>query len=775
MGRVLFGALALFVALGAVRVRAQDDEISRVRILARVIASAGVRGHLLDPVCDGDRTLEPADEGLFTYAVVRAARAPDHPLVIDAGGLLTPNGVLRFTAEQSPAALAEMTQQLGYRALAFGETELGAPRPDMIEVVRELRARRVPMIASNLRCTPSTQALCDQLVDASDGISMHTVLEARVAVLAFLRDSALTHVAPELAAGLVIEPLEPSVERDVREARRRGAELVVTVLPLSVDRALEVINGLPREARPDLIVLAHAGAHLFSARPTAIETTIVAPAPGDAAEITIRDERDLRIARSITAEPIAMRGISTGEPVLDLADEIGDAYCDTWGRTLPGGHLAEPIDVQGVATLVAQIVREAAGADVAVLDPASIDPTWRPARAGALTESDVYVALQHDEPLVVASVSRAWIEGLAQHVTHHPLVTPGLETRGGIRLGDRPLVTRAYYRVVTLQLVAARGSLDGLDPHETPQWEPLPDATLRSVVHDALSRRDTRDPRAVRARPSDTPEWLLTGSLDGTFAGSSISNPGYDVASLNRSSTISLGLEVNLGASASAPDWTWENTFVTRYRTQWSPSTSAGTSGAFSEAIDQIQLRSTASWRGFQTASASHEWYVPDPYVEAFVESELTQPASRPFHWFLIRPLVGLRFTLIPELDIKLDVGFQTQALAGGLLDAMGQPLGTVDGGLGAVVTLRPWDLIRDGARHTTLSGTADFFWSDPLTRNLWQLRGQLDAQIDLAGPLSLSLGVRLYLQQDRQVALGAAVDATAGIRVSGLGRLVGP
>jgi hypothetical protein len=105
----------------------------------------------------------------------------------------------------------------------------------------------------------------------------------------------------------------------------------------------------------------------------------------------------------------------------------------------------------------------------------------------------------------------------------------------------------------------------------------------------------------------------------------------------------------------------------------------------------------------------------------------------------------------------------------------MGQPEGTIDGGVGVLVTLRPWDLLRDGDRHTTLSGTADFFWSDPLTRNLWQLRGQLDAQIDLAGPLSLTLGVRLYLQQDRQVALGAAVDATAGLRVSGLGRLVGP
>lgn len=737
--------------------------------VARIIASAGVRGHLLDPVCDDATALAPADEGLFTYAVVRAAAASDHPMVLDAGGLLAPNGVLRFAAEQAPDALATMVEALGYRALAFGQSELAAPRTDMLTMARALRARRIPMIASNLRCADETRELCDVLVDASDGTSMHTVRDAHLAVLAFLADDALSHVSPDLAQGLSIEPVEQALEREVRQARRRGAAVVVAVLPLSVDRSLQIVNDLHHEARPDVVVLSHAGVHLFSARPTAIETTIVAPAPGDAAEIIVRDELDLRVPRTAVSEPIAMRGISTGEPVLDLADEIGDAYCDAWGRTLPGAHLTRPIDAADITLLAAQLARERAGADFAVLNRGVVDGTWRPAREGALTESDVYVAIQYDEPLVVADVSRAWVEALAHRVEDEHLVTPGLD---GTHVGGRALVTRATYRVVTLRFLAdgGDGALEGLDPDDPPDWEPLDDATLRSVVHDALGVRDSRDPRDVRAHPGDAPEWLLTGSIDGTFSGSSISNPGYDVASLNRSSTVAMGLEVNLGAAATAPDWTWENTFVARYRTQWSAS-----GHAFAEAIDQVQLRSTGAYRGFRTPEGTHPWYLPDPFVEAFVETELTQPDTRNFHWFLVRPLAGLRFTLVPELDVKLDLGFQTQALAAGLHDTTGAPEDTVDGGLGVVVTLRPFDLVRDGDRHTTISGLADFFWSDPLTRNLWQLRGQLDAQIDLAGPLSLTLGVRLYLQQDRQVALGAAVDATAGLRLSSIGRFVGP
>src|SRR5262249_26881747 len=134
--RVLFGALAFFASwLATSTALAQRlEDTSDMHAVARVIASGGVHGHLLDPICDRDRTLVPADEGLFTYGVVRAAHEHDHPLVVDAGGLLAPNGVMRFTAEHDADALAAMVQALGYRALAFGETDLGAPRPDMLAI-----------------------------------------------------------------------------------------------------------------------------------------------------------------------------------------------------------------------------------------------------------------------------------------------------------------------------------------------------------------------------------------------------------------------------------------------------------------------------------------------------------------------------------------------------------------------------------------------------------------------------------------------------------------
>lgn len=239
------------------------------------------------------------------------------------------------------------------------------------------------------------------------------------------------------------------------------------------------------------------------------------------------------------------------------------------------------------------------------------------------------------------------------------------------------------------------------------------------------------------------------------------------MALLNRVSTVALGLEVNLRADATAPHWTWENLGVLRYRTQWTQGATTATGrnpGAFTEAVDQIQLRSAGSYRGFRASNS--EWFVPDPYVEVFIESEFTEPSTRGWHWFLLRPTLGARFPLTTDLELKLQTGLEAQLL---------RPGNEADWGLGAVLTLRPWDLLRDGDHRLQLQGLVDFFFADPGDANRIQVRGSLDASLDLAGPLALTFGTRIYLQQERGGDIGLAVDATAGLRMGTLTRGIGP
>jgi hypothetical protein len=758
-------------------------------VVARIIASGGVQGHFGVPVCTDGRDLAPHPRAAYTYALVRQARAADRPLVIDTGGLLEPGGVVRFAAEHDPRTVARLVRALGYRALALGESDLAARPARHIRVLEALRSRGIPVVASNLRCRASARALCNAVIDAADEAPVLEVGERRAAILAMLDPAVLRRIEPERARGLSLAPIAEALPEAVARARER-ADLVVAVLALGIEDALARLDALDSAGRPDLVILADPASHLLFARPTSIVPAVVSPPSDDAVEVVVREDNEVRAGiPQMIAQPLGLAGVTAGQPVLDFLDRIGPAYCATWGRVLAGGHLERSIDADGIATLVAGLVRSSVDADVAILNTAIIDATFQPARPHELTESDLYVALEHDEPVFEAWVPREWIVELATRRERHRLVVPGLTGTGGnLRVRGRPLVPRARYRVVTIRFLARGG--DGVLPSLPAgvTWTPVrlsslrfgalagdelereldPALSLREIALRALSQRDPRDPRDALRDGSEAPEWIIQGFVDGTFAGSSVSNPArYDASLLNRASTVALGLEVNLRADATAPAWTWENLGIFRYRTQWTPGPEMmgiRGPGAFTEAVDQIQLRSTASYRGLRDAPG--DVWVPDPYVEVFVESEVTQPTSRAFHWLLLRPTLGARFPLTTDLELKLQTGLQAQLLQQG---------NEAELGVGVLLTLRPWDLLRDGDRRVQLQGLVDFFYADPGDANRWQLRGSFDASLDLAGPLAITFGVRAYLQQDRGADVGVAIDATAGLRLGTLTRAVGP
>ena len=782
-GRI--AALALALVLGAsARAAAQRD------VLARVIATADVDGHLGIPVCDGSADLAPHPRALYTYALVRQARAADQPLVLDAGGLLGQGGVVRFAAEHDTDGLAELVLSLGYDALAFGARELEAPRSRVIPLAEALRARGLPFVASNLRCRGSVaRPLCDAVLDADDPTLVVRAGQLEVAVLAMTAPRVLRRLEPELARGLALTPIEDALPAAV-SAVQAHADLVVLMLDADHDDALTILEGVEPARRPDLVILSDPHSRLLFGRPVDVTPAIVTPPSSDAVEIVVREDSEVRVGvPQMVAQPLAQQGLTVGEPVLSFLDRIGPSYCDVWGESLPGGRLARPIDREELNALVADFLREAIDADVGVLNRSLFDPTFRPAHADELTASDLYVALQHDELVYEAQVPREWLLDLAGRRAGHALATSGLRGAGGdTRLRGRPLVSRASYRVVTTRFLARGGGETLPALPDGVAWRPVrlsalrrwrsaddlhldldPTLTVREIALRALGVREARDPRDARPSANDSPEWVIQGFVDGSFSGSSVSNPAtYQAAQLNRASTISLGTEINLRADATAPTWTWESLGVFRYRTQWTEgSTSMGmrSPGVFNEAVDQVQLRSTGSYRGLRSGAVTEPW-VPDPYLEVFVETELTQPSSRGFHWLLVRPTLGARFPLTTDLELKLQTGLEGQVL---------QSDGEAVAGVGAVLTLRPWDLLRAGARSVQVQGLIDFFFADPGDANRFQVRGSFDASLDLAGPLAITFGARAYMQQERGGEVGFALDATAGFRIGTLTRVVGP
>lgn len=768
-----------------------------IRTIARVLATGDVDGRFAHPVCDGRETLHQEDHAAFTYALMREANAEDRPLVVDTGGLLAPHGVARFSAERHPESLATMVQRVGYRALALGLDDLAAPRAGLVSVARELRARRIPIVASNLRCAPEQQELCDQLVDASDGVSTHVVNGRLTAFIAVLRENALHSVAPDLAEGLELEPPRETIERFTRMARERGAELVVAVIDGRLEGGpIELATQIEPDARPNVLLVSGYDELLF-ARPRTVRPVLVGTLERETVEVRIRESVEIMDGYEMLAQPLEGRGITVAEPVLDWIDEIGAEYCDAWGQELAGAHLEEPIDVPGMLDMVAEIMRYETGADIAVINRQALDRRWRAAREGSLTASDVYIALEYDEPLQVATVDERWLQALARQAdSTGNLVTPGLEfeidgTSTSVHVGGHATASRQDYRVVTLRFLASGGDEDLIPPLPNgSSWETLEGdtGTLRGMVLDHLDRERDEDPRENLPSTEETTEWTFGASVDLGLSASTIENPlrectpeelammpspcddegfflneegertpFFGTTQLLFREVLSFSIASDFRANAAAPDWTWESSASARYQTIW-----ASTSNSYFESQDQIRARSGLSWTGLRDDNED-QWYLPDPTVGLFVESEFTQAPTRPWHWLLFRPTAGLRFQLTDELQLGLNAGMQVQLLEEPDLDP--------GAGVGATLTLEEWDFLSYDDRAARLSFTFDYFLGQLGDEYEGVLRGQLDAAYDLAGPLAITTSFSLLLQHEGTRYWGASLNATVGIRLSTVGR----
>lgn len=758
MVRIVLSVLALAIVCQPLTAHAQGA--GEVQMVARLLVTSGVGGAHADPVCDEGTSLEPTSFASYVarLAAERERDALGATLTLDAGGLLAPHGVARFAADNEPSALGDLVRELQYDALAFGEAELGTPRASMIAAARALRRRGIPMLASNLYCDADAQELCDVLVDASDGVPTFDVDGRSVAVLSFMAPEALRRVAPENSAGLRLSPLAAGMQSAVDAARERGADVVVAIVDdgwgaEALARLLPWIQTLEGASKPDVVLSAGGGSELLFARPATFQPAIVAPPPGRAIDVHIR-----RNSISQTYDVLAQAFDPAPEPappVVSYIERIGSRYCEAWGHALPGGTLEEEMDVDGLLELTADIMRGATGAEVAFLNRSVADARWRPAHPGELTASDVYIGLQYDEPLVMATVDARWLDSI-KNVDLTQLLTPGFEiVAKKVKIHGRPIEVRGTYQVVTLRYLAEGG--DELLP-PGPDWQPVPGGSLRSVVLAYLEEPSEGDPRQSLPTPLDDIEWTLSFNADATFGGSTVRNPGaYGDSQFGRSDTASFGVASAFSIDGISSAIGWENDFVLNFRL-----TDAG--DGFDEGADLLSYRTNFRYRGFRHANDSI--YVPEPFIESYVESELTEANGRDFHHLLLRPTAGLRFSLTNKLSLRASAGFEVESL---------DPDADILPGVGAVLQLSRWRLMASGQKMVDLAITADWFFSDPGGIARHTLRGNFDLLFTMTGHLGLALVMNLYGVQEDGGDFSTATDVTAALRVQWLHRRLRP
>ncbi|NOY89581.1 MAG: hypothetical protein GXP55_00130 [Deltaproteobacteria bacterium] len=749
--------LCLWLIASSVQAQGSVD----LQLMARLYVSSDTHGHVADPVCRDGEDFEPTELARSLSALSMARHADPQSLMIDTGTILGPHAVARFAAQTEPAQLAALLADLGYDAIGFGETELGLPRSMLLDVARALRSRGVPLLATNLYCGPEAQDLCDALVDGVDGVPFFQVGRERIALFAFLTPEALGRVPPENTRGVRLAPLKESMIAAVRAARARGATAVIVSVQDgsgadAVSRVMANLAGVSAEDKPDLVLSAEAGAELIFARPATFRPPIASAPTRGTASVEVRRDTQRGIF-DVLVQPMTPAD-SVHDPLSSFLDRMGRAYCERWGRALPGARLgADSLDADGMLDLTAGILLEATGAEIALLGRGVTDSTYEQAGDTPLTASDVFVALQYDDPLATATVPGTWLRTLARSLDPAKLLALGLSVSGAntatekIKVNGRALELQGNYRIVTSSFLATGG--DRLLPAGA-DFTLSHDLRVRGAVLDYLGRPRPGDPRESLPDLADRVEWSSRFDTDATFTGSSVRNPGdYTDSQLARENTAALGLGSTLAFAASSRSLAWDNTLTARYSV-------TQTGNGFDEGDDLISYRTNLRYRGWH--SQTPEVYVPEPFLEAFVESEFTTSDTLGYHHLLVRPTLGFAFTLTSKLLLKLNGGFEVEAL---------DPEASVLPGAGANLELKPWQLMRDGVRRVDVGLTVDYFVSDIGAANRQTLRARFDTTFTLSGSLSFALLVDLFGVRSGAGPFSIAINTTAALRFRFVGR----
>lgn len=727
-------------------------------------ASSGFEGRLAEPLCRPGRALRPLAFSRYAAALGESTRRQVPNFVFDSGGLLAPHGLTQFALEQAADETASLVRDLGYHALVVGHEELRLPRASLVRSARALAAKGVPMIASNLRCERSARALCDQIVDSSDGVSIHPIENERVALIGIIGPVLFSRLPPKSAQGLQVLSAKESLMAASQQARKQGATVVIASVdfgqgPEAAGAALGLVASLPEGSKPDVVVVAGSGREFLFARPLAFQPALVAAPPSGIVRMQMRRELFLDTL-SLIARPLDPSKYASAK-VQRWIENVGPRYCEIWGDAFAGAPLDHAIDGQGLLELVASILLERTGADVAVLPRSLLEESWRPLRRGRLSASDIKIGLRFEEKVATSQVEAGWLEGMAKSPTDGPWFVQGarVEKDGDeekVEINGRAIESKGSYRIVALESM----TLDNdVALPAGPSWEILDTPSLSALLMDYFDTPRQEDPRRAVKDPSERTEWIYRIDTDATFAGAAVRNSaGYQQPLLQRTGTVTFGLDSNLRVDVRAPSWDLENIGQILYRL-----TQTGT-GPLTEGADRTSYRATLIWKTFHERKP--RFYVPEPFAENYLESELTVPATRDYRAFLVRPTGGLQFSIFEELVFRVSGGFEWQAL---------QPGADVLPGTGFQVVLRPWEFLKKDERRVKFEGLFDYFVSGFPDLNRQTIRMRFDGAFDLTRALSLAIIFNLFGIREAGLPMATASDTSLALRVHWLRRRLGP
>ena len=719
----------------------------------RLVVSSGLQGDVARLAC-----VPASERAAGLYSLVRSLnrRAGDDVLRLDAGDLFGASAVAHLATRDHLPALVDAVLSSGLRALAVGHRDLAGPRADVIARARALSARGVRTVLSNLSCDSAGQDLCDALVDGGDDPLVLATPAGGVGVVALVAPASLTAVARDRAEGITLAPPAEALGRAVLAARVAGARFVVAFYdpesPGTLADTVHMVRALPRDQRPDVVfaqdldrdlatmeIERGAALRVFATEPgRVVETSLPAPATPSVVE----PEGDVPPA------------------VTTLGDAIGEQLCRVAAEVLPGAALTAPLDREGFTSLLLDVARESARAEVAVINRGAVRPIANFPLRGRISRVDVLGALPFDDVLRVGRMKGELLAAFVRSGRAERFRLRGVTVDGdALLVNGRPLESDQYYRVVTSGFVADGGD-GGLGEEGEVAYEDDPVGSPRETLLAWLATPRGGDITRAPIDPARRTRWTFRGFIDASLSDTTITNnPNYQDPQLVRSQGTAIQVDVEGHVDAEHPRYTFENTL--RMRLGYQQTIDASGDTGLLKVADLIALRDHLAWRGLWR---HRRWYTPLPYFESYLESEFSPPdpsmLNREWHHLQWRPTVGLRLELPLRANLNAGAGMDWESLDP-TPGAHPQPVAVVRGELPATTLFHIQDRDVEGQLFTEVA------WREPWATSaetLVRLNARLS--VPIFAPLAVTLSYDLFARQRADDPWAVSHDVNLGLRL---------
>ncbi|RME73379.1 MAG: hypothetical protein D6776_07160 [Planctomycetota bacterium] len=513
------GLLAASALAGPRTARAQPTAAQRA--VLEIVFGGGRGGRLGD--VDARRGGSLARELTLRRRLMAAPLAPSGAAAVriglDLGDTLFPAPASRADRGRT---ILETLQRAGCDALVVGPRDLALGIEPLSAATRWPRAPQ--LLSASLRDAPSNTLLFPPyLITGAGGL--------RVAVIGLTRREVLAQAPARVGPRLrVLEEIEAARAALAELERVAAADVVVCAGNFPPERGRTLAHALPRldavlaAATGPLPSVRAASWLLPEGRDPNRPTALVLHPPGEALGLSVlrlelRRAAATRRWRIVAARLLTLPLDASVPEDRALARRIATLERRSRPRSEPvwiprfADRFPGTLRPDDFARLVASILREKTGAELAVLHERLFDPA---AFAELARERDLRLSLlerllRYDDAVTLARLQGRDLLALLERARRGaPLVIVGASRgeRGRHLVQGRPVEPGAWYDVVTSDFLASERS-------PVPELKRLRDARRRFAIGRHLRLRPASGPRAIRVPVRKLVEWVFDTELRG--------------------------------------------------------------------------------------------------------------------------------------------------------------------------------------------------------------------------------------------------------------------